>query len=1032
MRWSNSSKLCRKIRSVGNVGVLLTLGSIFTLSVWGWGNGDFPERPLGGRGLWRPPAHAVPNLNLSHPRIFNTALDIERAVQMRGESGPRWAQEAYADLLHRANLDPIMRLNSREIRAAIQNAVPSFGLDGRALGTFIDTTTRSLETLAYAWAWSREPAYAEKVAVVLDALAARYVSDGDSRLDRRAYQVGRTLSLYALAYDLTVDSGEYQEPSPTNPGVTVQENVVYNLLLNGAEFCYQESQEPAFRYQLHNGTAEYVKAYFLVGSLFGIETYMAPVVEGPHSLQSFIDNAVGCEGSYFETSMMYSMLARGIYLEAAEALANLSDDRSFEQNNHFNSRRFFRFLVEAPNSQRTSGLFPAYGDSVMSISERPLERWMTRAFNHYETGEVLVGTADQVRAAYDRELFHFALPFLFRATDESIRTAARSVLLALSAGEPESVLASAWRAYVPTLRPVGPHRALLKLDGTIESSDEKRALETGRSTLLAQKGLAFLRHGESVESERGVMLRYGPTLNHGQHDGMSLLFFADGRDLTFDPGHWWGHSRHGWTKTTVAHNTVVVDGENRDDVPTPGGLLELFVDGNEVSVVAASDPGAYASHGVTDFSRTLVFVKIDADRSYAIDHFRVAGGSQRDYSFHGAGRDFEFGPGVTDSIDRKSLFERSTCLGDRLTERGFIRGAEGHEEFWEPSGNGYGFLCDPVIADGSKQWSATWKTGGRLGGDLRLTMLAAPERTVLVAAGPEHMGVKYVLARDVGTGVSDFVGVIEHGGSISQSTIRALDVRETTGGAPGLVALEVVHKGRKLRDVVIVNRNGDGVNVDSPLGRISTDARVVVVRRDGAGRFSAWVMSGSNLSVDSQQVSLPRELRGTVLEVDHTSDSLVVDFGGQVRTNLAGLTGVTEFGGATVRPPIQIDRAVPEGAGIRLFIKRSGLVVARVKVEDVLSDGRIRVDIALPWAKTVRRSGNNGFYDGRLVRRSDGESAVLRTVGDDGRSLLFGDSHPFSVGDELWIDAVKSGDRMRVPLWARVTWDNAEDSGHRN
>ena len=112
-------------------------------------------------------------------------------------------------------------------------------------------------------------------------------------------------------------------------------------------------------------------------------------------------------------------------------------------------------------------------------------------------------------------------------------------------------------------------------------------------------GLAILRSrtpgfaGETVGDmpDNCLVVDYGPHGGwHGHPDKLSVNFWSHGRFLAEDPGclgygnllHW------GWYKSTLAHNTVRIDGRNQR--PAEGNLLGWTVRGNATAVAADAGP----------------------------------------------------------------------------------------------------------------------------------------------------------------------------------------------------------------------------------------------------------------------------------------------------------------------------------------------------------------------------------------------------------------------------------------------------------
>jgi hypothetical protein len=142
--------------------------------------------------------------------------------------------------------------------------------------------------------------------------------------------------------------------------------------------------------------------------------------------------------------------------------------------------------------------------------------------------------------------------------------------------------------------------------------------------------LAILRSGRGGSS-RALWLDYDAWGGHGHADGMNLGLFAKGLDLMPDYGYppvqfgGWESPRANWYKSTLAHNTVTVNGANHPHNAVPGATT-LWANGEGFGAVAASAPGL--NPGVTGkFERTAALIDVSDDDSYVLDVFRVAGGT---------------------------------------------------------------------------------------------------------------------------------------------------------------------------------------------------------------------------------------------------------------------------------------------------------------------------------------------------------------------------------------------------------------------
>jgi hypothetical protein len=118
--------------------------------------------------------------------------------------------------------------------------------------------------------------------------------------------------------------------------------------------------------------------------------------------------------------------------------------------------------------------------------------------------------------------------------------------------------------------------------------------------------------------------------HHGHPDKLNIVLYALGRELVFDPGRlsYSVPEYESWTRTTVAHNTVTINGRNQQ--PDTGKLL-YFKDGPDFSAALAVSTGAVP--GVV-LKRFLVL-----SGDLLVDVFTTAGrrSDLTDWLLHGRG-----------------------------------------------------------------------------------------------------------------------------------------------------------------------------------------------------------------------------------------------------------------------------------------------------------------------------------------------------------------------------------------------------------
>lgn len=1013
--------------------------------------GQVPKVVLPEGVLWPVPATLKPNLELEHPRVLYTPADIERARKNLGTSGPDWARKIYQDILTQAKRPVWMGLPDNAIRNFMPEPYSYYMYEissvcpdgtkmspagwvapgkvmcgsGRMLpnadhpddgtgwkdpqgnmhyfvarwnGFVIDDFTKALQPLAYAYVLSDDIKYAHTAAVILDAIATIYptaiegplnypgLSPGreGGRLDRPYYQVARRLLWYVNAVDLIWNSGELDVASPTNPALTIKENVVANLLLNGADYCYREAQKPGYVDALHNGTADYNKGVLAVGSLLGIDEYVDWALNGPTSMRNMVSNNIDRDGNYYETSASYGEYTTGLYLEIAEILYNLRTPDYPEGINLYKDPQFERMYVGAKQKNSIAGRLPAYGDSGPDTK---------------------VGTT----AAFDGLSFSQALQFYVRAEDDISRHRYAQALVDVAGGNVEDRLTSVWQ--------------LFNIDA-VESTGLVPTPSSPVSDVLGGKGLVLLRSGFGA-SQRGAFMRYGPTLNHGHRDEMALMIYADGRELSFDSGYHDAHYRVGWQYRTVSHIATVVNEKCQLSAESAGGSLNFFANTDGLSVADVSDESAYASEGVSLYRRLLALVDTSEKDSYLVDIFRVAGGTRRDYSFHGLGRNFTAeglelsppGPG--------SLANEGYAWGPRVRPDGRIEGYGDQGFYWNPPpGNGYGFLSAPQWADGDASWSATWSHRDRAG--LRLRMLPQEGRQIILADGPSLMGVKYLLARDEGEEPSQFVSVIEPFAGEPQIlavTPMALHGVEAEQELPP-VAFSVDLAGAK--DYFLSTLAEQGFSASDAGTTFTTDAPFAHIRQVGPRTERLHMTMGSELTTEDIGVVSPyKAFLGTVVEVDPEGGSLLIASQAPFPEQLVGSRLTVDASEYSHNSPYTIERLVREGAYDRVFLDPPTLVLARGQLAGTPDGNGLPNLVTLPFANNVTREGPNSYFDGKLVVGSGGASAVIERVGGNYAKLFVDDATGFVDGEDLTIYDVKAGDMVSIPITVTVARQEA-------
>lgn len=640
--------------------------------------------------------------------------------------------------------------------------------------------------LAHAYALTDDERYADRAALFLDLTASIYPestsgswdypsSPPSGRLARPWYQTSRTLVRYIEAIDLIYNSPALDRPSrrpaimatwPAGPrpqqvavgtpdangrawdGMTRRENIELNLVQDGGYYCYLHS----FGGRLHNGHADYLRGALAAGALLGIPEYIHHAIDSPFSIHAMVANNCDRDGRYYETSLMYAIHARSLYLSFVEPLRNWRDTAHPDGIDLMADGRFRSFYRLPRLSLDACGHAPNFGDTGpdnahLIAPERPFD-----ATDHEFAEWLYAGTSGEVKESYARIL-------RWMAGGDVDRLRARN--------------ATRWLLYHADPVPDGP----AQLDA------ETERLVFG-SWFLGQKGISLLRSGRGPDAQ-AALLRYGPSLNHGDLDDLGLIYYGKGWQLTYEIGYGLGstHTQVGWASQTASHTVVAVDESSQ--AGGSGGSLYLFARLPGLQVVEADSPLSYQHKGVSEYRRTVALVGEGHDQ-VLIDLFRVAGGHQHDYIIGSQGQEFEVSGLELGDPEPGSLAGADIAWGERQGPDGDIIGFP-NKPYWNPPpGNGYGFFYGIRRANADRPWSLTWSLGGPNEARFQVHLLPEPDTQAMVAKAPglypHHRNASYVILR---RGASDGPAPLE---SLFASVMAPYDQPGERGvlGAPQL------------------------------------------------------------------------------------------------------------------------------------------------------------------------------------------------------------------------------------------------------
>jgi len=873
------------------------------------------------------------------------------------------------------------------------------GKDGRIhyfVGSYhawvVETLTfKAADNLAYAYTLTGDERYAAKAALILDALAAIYPTcdkgswdypsnPPSGRFNRPWYQVARVLVHYVDQYDQIYNSKSLDTPS-LKAGLSKRQNIEENLLKNGAAYCYEQSLKGA----LHNGEADYIRGALAVGVCLNIPEYVRWAVEGPYGIYSLIENNIDRDGGYYETSMMYADHTRDLYFTFAEPLLNYRGSAYPHGVNLYQHPKFRRFFQLHNLAQTCAGHTPRYGDSAPDVAK-----------------------ADAPARPFDRNDYNF-LERLYARTGEGNREIGKL------GNEEERGLAALlrWlangavdkrRAESADKRWLLFHaRPLPEVDAPVPADLLRRL--TG-CEVMGQKGIGILRAGEQA-----LLLRFGPTLNHGHLDDLNFNYFARGYELTYDLGYGLGstHTQVGWAKQTASHNLVVVNETSQAEDGQSGGSLHLFADLPTVKVIEASSESSYAAQGVTLYRRLMALIG-EVSSAYLLDVFRVNGGKQHDYVFHALGDKVDFTGVHFGAEERGSLAGAEISWGDKQLNDGDIAGYP-NKPYWNPPpGNGYGFLIKPQRGKPDGAWSADWRIDDAT--RLRMTAPASPDTEIITALAP---GIyprlpqsRYVLAR-------------RKGGHLSSQFIAAIEPYSET---PQIKSVERLNP----NGVQITRSDGatDFVffHVESPTqtNSLRYSGKFAHVRVKDGQTISLALVGGKEFAGFGWRVKPQRDAwHGTVTAVDVTNNVITTTAPLPTDGSLDGHIIIFSHPRYSRTTAYRIVRVEEAGNQRRVHL-HSTVVLGKGQVDKVADAQTLTSLIPHEYAHSVRRSGDSGFFRGKRIRAASGASTnIVGTSYGQPMTLKVENTQGFKPGDVFYYEDVQAGDHFEIATVLSLT-----------
>ncbi len=437
-----------------------------------------------------------------------------------------------------------------------------------------------------------------------------------------------------------------------------------------------------------------------------------------------------------------------------------------------------------------------------------------------------------------------------------------------------------------------------------------RAREESTAFLLPGLGHACLARGAG-DAQVQAHLTWSPGYGHVHFDGLSLIFFAGGKELLSDVGYTHTKAR-GVTLATAGHNTVVIDLLNQTaDKSTYGALRYFDASDSDCQLVSVDNPHVYPDVA-SKYRRTLGLIGAGGDACYLLDVFEVTGGDQHDYFLHGCADE-------PSSVAATAEGARLAGEGvDSLLPDGFeFKPGEAETDAWdivEPA-YAYGYLANVVAhrpGDGIATVDHSFE--GQEAG-LRTFVLTTKGDELMTGTSPAIRGAgendaeidqhhrPFALLRRRG-GESTFISLSEpHAGAPAITSARVLEM-------PGTVAAVEVAMGARTHLILVGASGASGSYRDLAL---KADAELAILVIEGDELTRATVVGGSVAWGEVTVESGATAAHG-LLGVDRDSRSLLVD-GAFAPTE--GSTILVDHAGERVSP-YTVEAVAPVGDATRI------------------------------------------------------------------------------------------------------------------
>lgn len=568
------------------------------------------------------------------------------------------------------------------------------------------------------------------------------------------------------------------------------------------------------------------------------------------------------------------------------------------------------------------------------------------------------------------------------------------------------------------------------VDQIKEDAEAYGGWPTGGTKLLGGYGLAI---AESPSAPVGLGLYYGYAGGgHGHRDRLTIEMFALDKPVLTEHGYptplgnfKTTPKRFYWTSNTIGQYGVTVNRKWQQTYDR--GNLELLASTPNLQAIDASAEKVAYPEETSLYRRTSLLIENPEGLPYLFDIFRVDGGWEHVWSFHGP----PFEQFQTFGLNLGPVQENGTLAGEDIAF------GEEPKDPATPITSGFQFLFNVQKAPPpASSWGAVW-SNSKDSSYLRMTALPTAITSVVVADSEPELKPNHpetmpnILAfnskqKDSVTR-SDFVAVVEP--YRKDATLGKMERLKTEGAEHSVAAIIDGENGKQFivshlspDDHSIIHYSGAGnkeFEVKGEIAYISTE-------KDGMSKVS--LVNFHHLTSPWLSIEADEELEGKIIKADYHRNLIILD---QLIEGAEALVGQTVVVGNDLHSTaFQVQGVEEINNATALHFGDIPMFVGLGKVSDVNMNSLTTSTELGGWQV------DGGKHEGRRLVDFQKENSYL-IQGFNGSKFEFGRQLPLqdhfsrtgANKNQFWIAETGAGDSWRIPTTISIEKKMDADGG---